>query len=396
MFKDLFISIMTLAAGLMLNSCQKGDGAGGPERLTVGPAVVEAGADMKDYTINVTSNARWTASLKSKDGKAVDWMNLGTTSGIGDAQVNVRLKENGRRDSREAEIHFRSEGGIKTVVTVRQHANENLPEEVFLRVGSYNIRMSNLDTGDNLWAVRKERLKQSIIECNFDVFGLQEVSTEAQAWLDSELASRYTCNYFSPYSQSGKGIKAQGIAYRKGEFEISDWYYFWAWEKPDVMGVNDKGSSGNYNRGGCCCILTHKATGLRIFVMNNHGFLDDDANARYAGVYVDIARKRNPESLPTFFVGDMNAGPTPEAGSVYMTYTSYWKDSYASVDPSKRLGPRGTYNGFSEPSGKSRIDYVFFGGKDVTPLTYCCSNKLYGGLYASDHFPVWVDFRILQ
>lgn len=124
MFKDLFISIMTLAAGLMLNSCQKGDGAGGPERLTVDPAVVEAGADMKDYTINVTSNARWTASLKSKDGKAVDWMNLGTTSGIGDAQVNVRLKENGSRDSREAEIHFRAEGGIKTVVTVRQHANE--------------------------------------------------------------------------------------------------------------------------------------------------------------------------------------------------------------------------------------------------------------------------------
>lgn len=387
---------MTLAAGLILNSCQKDETSGGQEVLTVDPAVVEAGADMKDYKINVASNVRWTASLKSVDAKAVDWMTLGVTSGVGDAQMNVRVKKNESREPREAEIHFRSEGGIKTVVSVRQQANESLPEEVTLRVGSYNLRMSNIDTGENLWAVRKERLKQSIIECDFDVFGLQEVSKESQAWLDSELASIYTCHYFSPYSQDGKGIKAQGIAYRKDEFVLSDWYYFWAWEKPDVMGVNDKGSSGNYNRGGCCCILTHKTTGLRFFVMNNHGFLDDASNAKYAGVYVEIAKRRNPDNLPTFFVGDMNAGPSTEAGSVYSTYTSYWKDSYTSVDASKRLGCVGTYNGYTNPSGKSRIDFVFYGGAGVTPETYCCSNKLYGGLYASDHFPVWADFRILQ
>ena len=52
---------MTLAAGLILNSCQKDETSGGQEVLTVDPAVVEAGADMKDYKINVTSNVRWTA-----------------------------------------------------------------------------------------------------------------------------------------------------------------------------------------------------------------------------------------------------------------------------------------------------------------------------------------------
>jgi len=112
MFKNIYLSIMTLAAGLILNSCQKDETSGGQEVLTVDPAVVEAGADMKDYKINVVSNVRWTASLKSVDAKTVDWMTLGVTSGVGDVQMNVRVKKNESREPREAEIHFRSEGGI--------------------------------------------------------------------------------------------------------------------------------------------------------------------------------------------------------------------------------------------------------------------------------------------
>ena len=90
----------------------------------------------------------------------------------------------------------------------------------------------------------------------------------------------------------------------------------------------------------------------------------------------------------------MNAGSSSDEGSVYMTYTSYWKDSYTVLDVSRRNGCAGTYNGYSYPSGKSRIDFVFFRGERVEPQSYTCSNQLYGGLYASDHFPLWVDMKI--
>lgn len=32
--------------------------------------------------------------------------------------------------------------------------------------------------------------------------------------------------------------------------------------------------------------------------------------------------------------------------------------------------------------------------KGVSPLRYVCNNRFYDGLYASDHFPVYVDFAI--
>ena len=41
-----------------------------------------------------------------------------------------------------------------------------------------------------------------------------------------------------------------------------------------------------------------------------------------------------------------------------------------------------------------RIDFIYYRGKGVTPLRYVCNNRLYSGLFASDHFPVYVDFAL--
>ena len=41
-----------------------------------------------------------------------------------------------------------------------------------------------------------------------------------------------------------------------------------------------------------------------------------------------------------------------------------------------------------------RIDFIYYRGKGVTPLRYVCNDARYDGFFASDHFPVWVDFEI--
>ncbi|MBO4670507.1 MAG: endonuclease/exonuclease/phosphatase family protein [Bacteroidales bacterium] len=394
MRRRVIILALTLLAGVLTGSCQEKEEP--EEEISASPGVIEAKAEIASYHIEVRSNAKWTVSLSSEAG----WAEPDRLSGHDDASVTVRVLENPWKDPRSVIISFTTAAGKTAAVEIRQEGNAqggDTPDEPVLKIGSYNLRMSNLDTsGDYTWSIRKERLKQSLIDCKFDAFGIQEVSSDAQAWLNSELSNYYTFKYFSPYNQSGTGDRAQGIGFRKDAFTLSDWHFFWATDTPQIMSVNDVGSSGSFKRGGCCCILTHKASGRKFFLMNNHGCLDGESNKKSAPHYEKMEKLYNPDKLPSFFVGDMNAGTSSDAGSVYMTYTSYWKDAYVVLDATKRMGCAGTYNGYANPTGKSRIDFVFYRGDKLEPQLYTCSNKLYNGLYASDHFPIFVEMKFLK
>lgn len=388
-------------AGALLGSCQKPVSPAAEETLSVHPPVIAATSSLATYTLSVVSNTHWTAALTEEDGSEAAWAALGRTSGTGDASVSVRVNQNKYKDGRKAVITFKTDGGLTSTAKLTQAgAGEggDTPAEVQLRLGSYNLRRSGLseDDANNKWATRQARLEQSILACAFDVVGLQEVDTEQQAWLDSRFGPRdYAFWFFSPYSQGGAGSRGQGIGYRSSMFTLVDKGFFWASPDPETMSASDTGTSGSFNRGGCWAILQHKNSGIRIFFMNNHGCLNEGPNKDFAHVYVDQERKHNPEGYPSVFVGDMNTGVSSEAGSVYMTYTSHWKDSYLELDATKRKGCAGTYNGYSYPVGKSRIDYVFIRG-GVTPLLYTCDNTLFGGLYASDHFPIYIDAKITK
>ena len=276
-------------------SCQKEKQPEVAEEVSVSPAQIDATAALASYKIDVTSNVKWTVSVQAENDADVSWLTLGRSSGNGNMQLSVRVAANEYNTSRSALVVVTTAGGKTAETLVVQQANdkgEDAPEGLILKVGTYNLRMSHLDNGtDNAWDVRKDRLKKSLMACEADFLGIQEVDDKTQAWLNSELASKYSFRYFSPYSKDGKGTRAQGIGYRFDKFTLSDWHYFWACDTPDVMTTNDTGSQGDFNRGGCCCVLTHKATGIKIFVMNNHGCLNNQSNIDNAHVYVDMEKK---------------------------------------------------------------------------------------------------------
>jgi endonuclease/exonuclease/phosphatase family metal-dependent hydrolase len=175
---------------------------------------------------------------------------------------------------------------------------------------------------------------------------------------------------------------------------MTDWHYFWLGDTPDVMTTCD---SEKYNRGGCCGVFTHKASGIQLFVMNGHGCLDDDANRIYAHVYVDREILYNTLGLPSFFVGDMNETPNEAVESPYGTFTGHWKDSLKETAQVNRSGPNNTYNGFSSQSGLRREDHIFIRGSKIVLKHYTIDNSLFdGGLFASDHFPVYIDAKVLK
>ena len=278
-------------------------------------------------------------------------------------------------------------------------------ERTDVRIGTYNLRRAKLDRNSevNNWEARLPRLVESFLVENMDICGVQEVDTEQQESLPALLAERgldYGYFFFSPYAQDGVGTKAHGILWRKSRFEADEPHFFWVSDPPEQMQVNDHGNSavqGNFYRGGFCITLTDlQNKGARYFVMVTHAPLSPEEHAQNAHVYADIEKRYNPEHLPSFFVGDFNAKETDASSEFYRTY---WVDAYRNFDADtlRREGPPGTFNGWKPQTIKGpsrRIDYVYFRGKGIQPLRYVCDDRLFGGNLASDHYPVYVDFRI--
>lgn len=275
---------------------------------------------------------------------------------------------------------------------------------VELRVGSYNLRRAKLDkdSPDNNWQVREPRLIQSILDNEFDLCGLQEVDSEEQESIPRLLAERgveYGSYFFGPYADDGHGTKAHGLLWRKDRFKlIGKPHYFWISDPPEKKQVNDIGSNlkGKFIRGGFCVVLKDRKAGRKYLMMVTHAPLNRQQHAENAHIFIDMEKKYNPKGWPSFFVGDFNAKETDDASAVYRTH---WTDSYHAFDedPSLREGPEVTFNGWrleGPKPGFGRIDFIYFRGKDVTPLRYRCNDTRYDGLFASDHFPVMVDFRI--
>lgn len=278
-------------------------------------------------------------------------------------------------------------------------------EKTDVRIGTYNLRRAKLDRNSetNNWEARLPRLVESFLLCNMDICGVEEVDTEQQESLPKLLAERgldYDSYFFCPYAQDGKGTKAHGIFWKKDRFQAEEPHFFWVSDPPEQMQVNDHGNAavqGNFYRGGFCInLIDLKNKGAKYFVIVTHAPLGSEEHAKNAHVYADIERRFNPEHNPSFFVGDMNAKESDPASQFY---SSYWTDSYHffDADTLRREGPAGTFNGWKPDVIKGpqrRIDYVYFRGKGVKPQRYVCDNRLFGGFLASDHYPVYVDFRI--
>lgn len=260
-----------------------------------------------------------------------------------------------------------------------------------LRVGSYNLRMQQLDKGENDWSVRRARVMQSIRENGFDIFGVQELTDFAQDHLREDLGDTYEFVFFSPYSQDGKGTKAHGIAWRKDKIKLLECHRFWLSENPDSCSYNDfwqrDGKISKFKRGATCCLFETKS-GKKFIFMCTHAALSPEDNAKYAHVLIDREKMYNPKGYPSFLVGDMNVREDAPSSELWRTY---WDDAALCVEEK----PAGTFNGFRLRSDEERprIDFIYCRGK-VRIKDYFCNTKLYDGLFASDHYPIGADVVI--
>ena len=273
--------------------------------------------------------------------------------------------------------------------------------EPILRIGTYNLRMAPLDRGTpNAWELRQPRLVESFLKENMDICAVEEVDSAEQISIPRLLADKglvYDSFFFCPYAQDGKGGRAHGLLWKKDRFTAGEPHFFWLSDPPELMQENDHCGNVNYIRGGFCITLTDLQNGgAQYFVMVTHAHLNKEDHAQNAHVFIDMEKRYNPDGLPSFFLGDMNAC---EEDACSATYRAYWTDSYHAFDaaPELRDGPVGTYNGWEPEScvqAQRRIDFIYYRGETIRPLHYTCDNTLFEGFCASDHFPVVLECRL--
>ena len=276
-----------------------------------------------------------------------------------------------------------------------QKAQKTTKAASTFKLASYNVWISKLGKGDNAWEFRRDRLAQSIVDLNADVIGMQEVDTRIQNELPELLAKHgapaYEWYIFSPYSQDGKGNKAQALIYKKERFEIVESHNFWMSETPELM---SKGwDEERFYRGGFCVIMKDKTTGKKFFLMHSHFPLGKVARARAADVAIAMEKKYNKKGLPSFLIGDLNNRPDSEGSQILRTY---WTDSFIALPQELKEGSEGTFNGVKinrDMNTSPRIDYVYFRNTDA-PLKYGCFNNKYDGFWPSDHCAVYVEIKL--
>ena len=264
--------------------------------------------------------------------------------------------------------------------------------EQTVKLGTYNLWISNKGTGDYVWTHRRDILAQSIVNNDWDIFGFQEANSTIQSELPTLVAGKggnYEWWFIGRDSQDGKNGEALGIAYDPDRFELSDRHYFWLSPTPDEMSYG--WDEVSYHRIACCAVVTDKAYGKQFFMMVTHMPLADMARSEAAKVIIEREQMYNTLGMPSVLVGDMNATQDDAASA---TFRTHWEDAYQATDPAFVDGPVGTFNGHKTSTDLSvstaRIDYIYTRGQ-LSLKTYKVDNSIYEGIYPSDHCPVTIQ-----
>lgn len=285
--------------------------------------------------------------------------------------------------------------------------DEDPEPEVTVKEGTYRFATFNLrynsanDKNEKNWTVRKEFVKKIVLDGDYDIAGLVEVSQPLyRSDLSALLGDTYAL-YICGREDGGILGEGVGLIYKKSRFTVQNCGHYWLNEHPD-----QKGEPQNWaepvesvgNRLVTWAKMKDKTNGKEFFYFVAHFYLNAGARKHSSQLVIDKCKELNPGGLPEFFCGDLNAQYQEESMSILRTY---FMDSYLYAQENKIVtgGAVTTYNSWNSNISKfdtaKRIDYIYFHG-DVTLNKYCVdystyNNSDYRDVLPSDHYPVYVD-----
>lgn len=295
---------------------------------------------------------------------------------------------------------------------VHHYSYLNAEEEGVHRFATYNVRYVNSDngdTGDKLWANRRDYVCQIVKDYDFDIVGMQEVTGNNQDPQTGksqlqDINDRLPGHECIAYERQNKQYSYNTILYKSSKYECLDHCSFWLSPKPWSESSSTTWTGGDISRR---CIVAHfkvKATGEEFYFCCTH------CNYAKQQAGIEGARVMHEEipplvgNLPIVLVGDFNMDRDIHT-EAYRAYASIFKEARLTCDSILSLpttNPQVTYtNNFNwvvaskKPAGTTEYDHHFY--SNMEPLSYHIISEDYGrAITPSDHYPLLVRYRFLQ
>lgn len=256
---------------------------------------------------------------------------------------------------------------------------------------TFNIRYSTLRDSNNAWLYRKDNAASQIVFHETHILGVQEALHEQIVDLKQRLP-RYKYVGIGRDDGKTKG-EYSAIFYDTTRLKVLESETFWLSETPSVVG--SKSWDAAITRIVTWAKMKDLVTKKTFFVFNTH-FDHIGKVARRESAKLLLAKVHALSgNFPAIITGDFNAQPDDEPIKVIVESTNPLKllDTKA-LSTTGHFGPTGTFNGFkSKEINDQPIDYIFL-NRNMTVLQHATLSQTWGGLFSSDHFPVFA--RILM
>jgi len=255
-----------------------------------------------------------------------------------------------------------------------------------ITVMSSNVRcFSPTDYFKKSWFYRANLIRDDINEVKPDIIGFQEATWMHYGYLQDILEG-----YDSVITYRDDFILSEGcpIFYRTDKFSLINKGSFWLSETPEVM---SKDWNSACYRVCSYVILKENKTNKELVVFNTH--LDHVSDeARINGINVVLDKIKEFGGKPSILMGDFNA----KVGSATINAAyEVFDDAHNVADNNLQEGfKEATYQGWGEKLNNKRIDYFMVSKEGIDVNTYDVLDRTHDGIYASDHFPIYIEIEL--
>lgn len=267
----------------------------------------------------------------------------------------------------------------------------SLTAQKHLNVMTFNIRYSTLRDSANAWIYRKDNAAAQILFHETHIVGVQEALHEQIVDLKDRMP-RFKSVGVGRDDGKTKG-EYSAILYDTTRLTVLESQTFWLSETPSVAG--SKSWDAAITRIVTWAKMKDKLTKKIFFVFNTH-FDHIGKVARRESAKLLLAQvNKIAGTSQAIITGDFNAHPDDEPIQVIVDAANPLKllDTKA-LSATGHYGPTGTFNGFqAKETSDKPIDYIFL-NKKIPVLQHATLSQTWGGLFSSDHFPVFARVLI--
>ncbi|MGI9525522.1 MAG: endonuclease/exonuclease/phosphatase family protein [Weeksellaceae bacterium] len=252
-------------------------------------------------------------------------------------------------------------------------------------VMSFNIRMDSPNDGINKWSNRKDWVANLINYREIDILGTQEV-TYSQLTDLKDLLPHY--NAIGIGREGGTKGEHNPIFYNKYRFKILNSKTIWLSE--NTMDTASIGWDARLPRIVTYAKLLDKLNKRELFVFNTHfDHIGKIARLKSAELIINLVHEIAKDK-PAIIMGDLNSDMDSE---VYQKLINNLHNS--AVEAPIKYGVPFTFNAWDYEMNKDykTIDYIFYNSDEISPSKHEVIDIQRGKLFASDHYPIYAQFR---